>query len=70
MIVIVGTTDLAHVRVQILEPLAELFVLVRIVDQGIGGVEDDIHALPVGKALEERSEFGCGGFETAVLREI
>jgi hypothetical protein len=67
---IVGTTDLAHVRVEILEPLPELFVLVRIVDQGIGGVEDDIHALPVGKALEERSEFRRGGFETAVLREI
>ena len=61
---------LAHVRVKALEPLSELFVLIRIVDQGVGSVEDDIHALPIGKALEESSEFGCSGFDTAVLREV
>jgi hypothetical protein len=64
-----GTTYIVHVGVRILEPLLELFVVVCIVDQGIGSVEDDIHDLPVGKALKKRSEFSCGGFETAVLRE-
>ena len=53
---------LAHVRVKGLEPLPELFILVRIVNQGVGGIKDDVHALPVGKALEERPEFGGGSF--------
>jgi hypothetical protein len=53
-----------------LKPLLELFILVCIVNQGVGGIKDDVHALPVGKALEERLEFSGGGFETTVLCEI
>ena len=67
---LVGMTYLAHVRVKGLEPLPQLFILVRIVDQGVGGIKDDVHALPVGKALEEHPEFRRGSFETTVLREI
>ena len=63
-------TYLAHVRIKGLEPLTELFILVRIVDQGVGGIKDNVHALPIGKALKERPEFRRGGFETAILREI
>ena len=61
-----GTMYFAHVRVKALEPRSELFI----VNQGIGGVKDDLHALPVGKALEEHLEFWRGGFETTILREI
>jgi len=59
---------LAHVHIKALEQVPELFVLVRIVE-GVGGVEDDIHSLPIGKALVERSEFRRGGFETLVRDE-
>jgi hypothetical protein len=46
-------THLTNVRVEALEPLPELCVLVRVINQHVGGVEDYIHALPVGKVFEE-----------------
>jgi hypothetical protein len=60
-------TYFAHMHV---EPLPELFVFICIIDQGIGSVEDDVYALPVGKAFKKRSEFDCSCFEITVLREI
>ena len=60
---------LANIRVEALEPLPKLRVLVRVINQRVRSVKDNIHALPVGKAFEERSELGSGGFQTAVLRE-
>jgi len=62
-------THLVNVRIEALEPLPELCVLVRVIDQRVGGAKDHIHALPIGKAFEESSELGSGGFQTAVLYE-
>ena len=57
-------TYLAHARV---EPLPELFALIRIIDQAGHWLEDDVHA---SKALKEGSKFGCSRFETTVVRRI
>ena len=61
---------LANVRVEAFEPLPELCILVRVIDQRVGGVEDYIHALPVGQAFEKGSELASGGFQTTALREM
>jgi hypothetical protein len=50
------------------EPLSELLVLVGILNQGVGSVEDDIHALPVGKRFEEGPKFRGGSFQTVILQ--
>jgi hypothetical protein len=43
--------NLVSVRVETLDPVPKLFVLVHIVDQCISGVEDNILILPVGEML-------------------
>lgn len=52
----------AQVRVGALEPLAELVVVLRVDVDLIDGVEDGLHRLVVGEALEEGAEleFGLG----------
>lgn len=61
-----GTTYPAHIYIKTLEPLPELLVFIRIVDQGAGSVADDIHALPISKALKECSERCRGVLKIAV----
>jgi len=41
-----------NIHIKTLEPLSESLVVVCIRDQGIGSVEYNIHALPVGKAFQ------------------
>lgn len=49
-------TDLENVRVETLELLPERVTLVRIIDQGVGSIENGIHAFPIGETFEEGSE--------------
>jgi len=60
-------TNLANIRVEALEPLSELLVVVRIFDQHVSSVEDDVHALPIGKAFKEGSKLRSGSFQTMIL---
>lgn len=53
---------LVNVRVEVLKPLSELLVFVRIINQGIGSVEYDIHALSVRKPFEQGTQLRRGSF--------
>lgn len=59
-----------HVRVHLLEPRAQLGVVVRVFDELLEGVEDDRHGLAVGEALEEGADLGEGGLEGGVCVEV
>ena len=61
-----GTTYPAHIYIEALEPLLELLIFIRFVDQGAGSVVDNIHALPISKTIKERSELCRGVLEIAV----
>ena len=52
-----GWAYLAHVRVDVLEPHLKLLVFVRIVNQSISDIKNDIHALPIHEPLEHRAQF-------------
>lgn len=61
--------NLARVRVNLAPPFAELLVILRVVDEVVGGVEHRVHALVVGEALEKCAELAPGGLEGVVLRK-
>jgi len=48
---------LAHVRVEVLEPRPKLLIHIRVVNQGMSGIKDNIHALPVHETFKQRAQF-------------
>jgi hypothetical protein len=59
-----------NIHIEALEPFPELFILVCIINQHVGSIEDYIQALPVGKAFKKHSELGRDSFQTGVLHEM
>jgi len=42
---------------------------VRLIDQDVSSIEDNVHALLIGKAFQGRSKFRGRGFESTILNE-
>jgi hypothetical protein len=61
---------LADVAVDLLEPLAELGVLARVLDEDVRGVPHDVRARAVREACEQVAELTTGGVEALVGAEL
>jgi hypothetical protein len=65
----VGDEPWRTYELRLLNHFPKLFVLVRIVDQRVSSIEDNIHTLSIGETFEEGSELGGRSFQTTILRD-
>ena len=47
------TTDLANVKVDIFEPLAESWITATIINEDVGSVEDNVHGDAIGESFQK-----------------
>lgn len=64
-----GMAHLAQVRVHALEPLPQPFVVLRILDERVCSIKHHVHALPVGKALEQCAQLARRGLQATLAGE-
>ena len=61
---------LANVRVDRLEPVPELFILLSIAVQRLYRIADGVKALPVGKTFEQRAQLRGGLLQGRITLEL
>jgi hypothetical protein len=64
------TTNLADVSINVVELLAKLRVVARVLDELVGRIPDDVRAGAVGKAREKIADLAASGVERVITHEL